>query len=99
MRLVARRDQPKFQGFLLLAEERRRHDGEARFARVGGGDEARLHAIGVEPGDERRTQRSDRANIDKRGEASGGERARAKGEAPPEAQATPEPNTPGATGA
>src|SRR5262245_15611374 len=47
MRLIPGRDQPKLQGFLLLAEERRGHDGEARFARVDGGDKARLSAIGV----------------------------------------------------
>src|SRR5262245_18966294 len=98
MRLVAGRDQPEFQGFLLLAEKRRGHDGEACFARVNGGDEASLPAIGVEPSDERRTRRSDHANIEKRGEAGGCERARAEGEAAPEAQAPPQPDSPGATG-
>src|SRR5262249_9869670 len=98
MRLVAGRDQPKLQRFLLLAEKRSGNDGEARFAGVDGGDEARLPAIGVEPGDERRTRRSDRADIDQRGEARGGERARAEGEATPEAQAPPQPDRPGTTG-
>src|SRR5262245_46713160 len=98
MRLVGGRDQQNFQGFLLLAEKGRGHDGEARVARVDRGDEASLPAIGVEPGDERRTRRFDRANIDERGEAGGCERARAKGEAAPEAQAPPEPDSPGATG-
>src|SRR5262245_40112072 len=98
MRLVAGRDQPKLQGHPPLAETPRGHDGEARFARVDGGDEASLPAIGVEPGDERRTPRSDHANIDERGEAGGCKRARAKGEAAPEAQAPPEPDSPGATG-